>query len=203
MPRPQPAQPDPDGCWPSCDDQQPGVSIRPLSHADLAALLARLDQHDHSQDRDDNHGWPGLPAPVVAVRMRASVGRPGASAEAEYRRRRAAEQAAWRLSVPWRVAVVLAAGGAAGLLASMLIPSLGGLAGVVAAAGLAWLLRFRPSSNSLAWRRGAVGERRTAPAAGPARAPRLGGPARPRHPRLSGQYRSSGDRSRWGGGDRL
>jgi hypothetical protein len=26
---------DPDGRWPSCDDEQPGVSIRPLSHADL------------------------------------------------------------------------------------------------------------------------------------------------------------------------
>ena len=42
MPRPQP-DPDPDGFWPSCDDQPPGVSIRPLNHADLAALLAHLD----------------------------------------------------------------------------------------------------------------------------------------------------------------
>jgi hypothetical protein len=32
----------------------------------------------------------------------------------------------------------------------------------VAAAGLAWLLRFRVSRDTLAWRRGAAGERRTA-----------------------------------------
>jgi hypothetical protein len=30
----------PDGLWPSCDDEPPGVSIQPFSHADLAALLA-------------------------------------------------------------------------------------------------------------------------------------------------------------------
>jgi hypothetical protein len=33
----------PDGFWPSCDDEPPGVSIQPFSHADLAALLAHLD----------------------------------------------------------------------------------------------------------------------------------------------------------------
>jgi Nuclease-related domain len=160
MPRPHPAQPDPnpDSFWPSCDDQQPGVSIRPLSHADLAALLAHLDHDQH----DPAVVGPAASPPVVAVRVRASVGHPGASAQAEYRRRRAAERAAWRVTVPWRVAVVLAVGVAAGLLAAALIPRLGGLAGVVAAAGLAWLQRFRPSPDTSAWRRGAIGERRTA-----------------------------------------
>jgi Nuclease-related domain len=33
---------------------------------------------------------------------------------------------------------------------------------VAAAAGVGWLLRFRPSADILAWRRGAAGERRTA-----------------------------------------
>src|SRR5215218_9634372 len=98
MPRPQP-DPDPDGFWPSCDDQQPGVSIRPLSHADLAALLAHLNQHDRHQDPGDTLG-SGVPAPVLAVRVRASVGRPGASAAAEYQRRRAIEWAAWTRSLP-------------------------------------------------------------------------------------------------------
>jgi hypothetical protein len=67
-------QPDsyPDGFWSSCDDQQPGVSIRPLRQADLAALLAHLD-HDQDQDHILRSGGP---APVVAVRVRASVGRP-------------------------------------------------------------------------------------------------------------------------------
>jgi hypothetical protein len=157
MPRSHP-DPDPDGCWPSCDDDPPGVSIRPLSHADLDAVLAHLDRH---QDPGGTLGSGG-PAPVVAVRVRASVGRPGASATAEYRRRRAAERIRWTRGLPWRVAVVLAAGVAAGLLAAQVGSHLAGLLAVVAAAGLAWLLRFRITSDTLAWRRGAAGERRTA-----------------------------------------
>jgi hypothetical protein len=38
----------------------------------------------------------------------------------------------------------------------------GGLAGLAAAALVAWRLRFRPSAQVQAWRRGAAGERRTA-----------------------------------------
>jgi hypothetical protein len=158
---PTPAQSDPDGCWPSCDDEQPGVSIRPLSQADLAALLAHLDQHDHDQDLDDPLEEAG-PAPVVAVRVRASVGRPGASAHAEYRRRRAVERAAWTRTLPWRTAAVLAGGLGVGLVAAQLVPRLAGLAWLLAGACLAWALRFRVSVDTLAWRRGAAGERRTA-----------------------------------------
>jgi hypothetical protein len=99
---------------------------------------------------------------MVAMRVRASVGRPGASAQAEYRRRRAAERGRWTQSLPWRVAVVLAAGVAAGLLATQVTPDLAELLAVTAAAGLGWRLRFRPSADTLAWRRGAKGERRTA-----------------------------------------
>jgi hypothetical protein len=154
MPRPHPdPHPDPDGFWPSCDDQQPGVSIRPLNQADLAALL----DHDPGDTLTS-----GMPAPVLAVRVRASVGRPGASAHAEYRRRRAAERATWTYVLPWRVAAVLAAAVTAGLLAAQVAPHLAGLLAVVAAAGLGWRLRFRPSADTLAWRRGATGERRTA-----------------------------------------
>jgi hypothetical protein len=105
---------------------------------------------------------PAAGGPVVAVRVRASVGRPGASAHAEYRRRRAAERADWTRGLPWRVAVVLAAGVAAGLLATQVAPDLAGLLAVAVAAGLGWWLRCRPSADTLAWRRGARGERRTA-----------------------------------------
>jgi Nuclease-related domain len=149
-PQPDP-QPDSssDGFWPSCDDERPGVSIRPLRHGDLAALLAHLDRHNRHQHPGDRLG-SGAPAPVLAVRVRASVGQAGASAAAEYRRRRAAERARWTRSLSWRVAAVLAAGVTAGLLA------------VVAAAALGWLLRFRPTADTWAWRRGAAGERRTA-----------------------------------------
>ena len=161
MSRPQPSQrdPDPDGFWPSCDDQQPGVSIRPLRHADLAALLAHLDRDRH----DAMVAEPAATPPMVAMRVRASVGRPGASAQAEYRRRRAIERARWTRGLPWRVAVVLAAG----LLAAQVAPDLAGLLAVAVAAGLGWWLRCRPSADTLAWRRGAAGERRTARLLGP------------------------------------
>jgi Nuclease-related domain len=152
--------PDPDAPWPWCDDQQPGVSIRPLSHGDLAALLAHLHQHD--QDLDGDPAWPAALAPVVAVRVRATVGRPGASAQACYRRHRAAEWAAWTRSLPWRAVAALAAGVGIGLLAAPVVPHLAGPAGLLAAAALAWLLRFRVSPETCAWRRGAAGERHTA-----------------------------------------
>src|SRR5829696_3087477 len=159
-------QPDPDDLWPACDEQPPGVSIRPLRHGDLQALLAHL--HHHEQDDEDEglagsgERRPATGGPVVAVRMRASVGRPGASAQHEYRRRRAAERARWTHGLPWPAAAVLGAGLIAGLLAAQLAPDLAGLLAVAAAAGLGWGLRFRPSADTRAWRRGAAGERRTA-----------------------------------------
>jgi hypothetical protein len=99
---------------------------------------------------------------VVAVRVRASVGRPGASAHAEYRRRRAVERARWTRGMPWWAGAVLAIGVAVGLLAAQLAPDLAGLLAVAAAAGLGWQLRFRVSPDTQAWRRGTAGERRTA-----------------------------------------
>jgi hypothetical protein len=155
MPRPHP-DPDPDRVWPSCDDPKPGVSIRPLTHADLAALLTHLD-HDPGDIRNSK-----VPAPVLAMRVRASVGRPGGSTNAEHRRRRAAELAAWTHSLPWRIAAVLAVGLAAWLLATQIVSHLAAPAGAIVAAGLAWRLRFRVTPDILAWRRGAAGERRTA-----------------------------------------
>jgi Nuclease-related domain len=149
---------DPDGFWPSCDDEQPGVSIRPLSQDDLAALLAHL-RHDHDQDQYQDHLLrSGGPAPVV----RTSVGRPGASAHAQYQRRRATELATWTRGLPWRVMALVAAGVAAWLAAARIAPNLAAPTGVTVAAGLGWLLRFRSSPDTLAWRRGAAGERRTA-----------------------------------------
>jgi hypothetical protein len=166
MSRPHPTSPDPDPdrSWPSCDDEQPGVSIRPLSHADLQALLAHLDHHDRDERllTGPDGRRPATREPVVAVRVRASVGRPGASAQAEYRRRRAVELAAWTCGLPWRAAAVLAAGAAAGLLATQFAPHLTLLAVVLAVAGLGWRLRFRPSADTRAWHQGAFGERRTA-----------------------------------------
>jgi fatty acid desaturase len=160
-------QPDPDDRWPACDEPPPGVSIRPLSHRDLQALLGHLHHHEHDDEDEDpmagsGERRPAAGGPVVAVRVRASVGRPGASAQGEYRRRRAAERARWTRGLPWRAGAVLAVGVAAGLLGAQLAPDLAGLLAVAAAAGVGWRLRFRPSADILAWRRGAAGERRTA-----------------------------------------
>jgi hypothetical protein len=134
------------------------VSIRPLSQADLAALLAHLHHHP---DQNDILGSGGS-APVVAVRVRASVGRPGASAQGEYQRRRATELATWAGGLPWRVLALVAAGVAAWLAAARVAPNLAASAGVTVVAGLGWLLRFRCSPDTVAWRRGVAGERRTA-----------------------------------------
>jgi hypothetical protein len=160
---PTPHQADPDRSWPSCDDDKPGVSIRPLSQADLAALLAHLDQHqDHGQDPADDAAGRGGPAPVLAVRVRASVGRPGASADAQYRRRRAVEWAAWTRSLPWRAAAVAAVGLGAELLAARLLPRLA-RADWAAGHGLSGLGAAVPGhGRHLGLAAGAIGERRTA-----------------------------------------
>jgi hypothetical protein len=53
-------------------------------------------------------------------------------------------------------------GAAAGVLGSLLAPRLSLLLGALAAAATGWGLRFKPSPDAVAWRRGAAGERRTA-----------------------------------------
>jgi hypothetical protein len=59
---------------------------------------------------------------VVAIRVRASVGRPGGSAQAAWRQLRAAEWAAWTRTLPWRVTVILVIGAGGGVLGSQLAP---------------------------------------------------------------------------------
>jgi hypothetical protein len=94
--------------------------------------------------------------------MQASVGRPGGSAQARWRRLRAAEWAAWTRSLPWRAAVTLGVGAAGGLLGNLVAPQMSLVLGALAAMAVGWGLRFRPSSEAVARWRGAAGERRTA-----------------------------------------
>jgi hypothetical protein len=148
--------------WPFEDDDRPSGSVRPLSQADLQAILAHLDD-----DPDQLLVGTSADRPVVAVRVRASVGRPGGSAQAKWRRLRAAEWAAWTRTLPWRVAATLGIGSGAGVLGSLLAPRLGLVIGALAAIAAGWGLRFRPSLDAKAWRRGTVGERRTARLLGP------------------------------------
>jgi Nuclease-related domain len=143
--------------WPLDDEDRPSGSVRPLSQADLQAILAHL-----SDDPDQSQVGTDADRPVVAVRVRASVGRPGGSAQARWRRLRAAEWAAWTRSLPWRAAATLGVGAAGGLLGSLPAPRLSLVIGGLAALAVGWGLRFRPSPDAVAWRRGASGERRTA-----------------------------------------
>jgi hypothetical protein len=100
--------------------------------------------------------------PPTGPPVAAGETRPGGSARAEYRRRRAAELTRWAAGLPWRLAVVAAAALAGQQLAThtgLLDPWLAGLTG---AAGAAWRLRFCASQPTRAWRDGARGERATA-----------------------------------------
>jgi hypothetical protein len=151
--------------WPFDDDEdRPSGSVRPLRPADLQAILAHL-----GDDPDELLAGAGEDRPVVAGRGRgrADVGHPGGSAQASWRRLRAAEWAAWTRSLPWRVAVIVVTGVVGGLLGSLLAPGLGHAVGGLAALVASWGLRFRPSPDACAWRRGAAGERRTARLLGP------------------------------------
>jgi hypothetical protein len=69
--------------------------------------------------------------------------------------------------VPWRAAAILGIGAGGGLLGNLLVPRLGLMVGGLAAIVAGWGLRFRPSLDAVAWRRGAAGERRTARLLGP------------------------------------
>jgi hypothetical protein len=106
---------------------------------------------------------PSLRQPVLpAQHVTGSLGYPGRSALTHYRRRRAIELAAWTPSLTWRAPLVLAAGLVAGALAAQAGLPRAGLVGLAVAATVGWRLRFRPSEQARAWRRGAHGERRTA-----------------------------------------
>jgi hypothetical protein len=162
--------PDPHHSWDRLDWSQPqppngaiyrgaGLTVRAYTTKELRA---RLDPPTPT--------GPAPPTPIPAPPTQAPAAplvaagetRPGASARAEYRRRRAAELTGWTAGLPWRLAVVAAAALAAQQLATrtgLLDPWLAGLA---AAAGAAWRLRFRASQPTRAWRDGARGERATA-----------------------------------------
>jgi hypothetical protein len=143
--------------WPFEDDDRPSGSVRPLSQSELQAILAHL-----TSDPDELLAGTDAEQPVVAVRVPASVGQPGGSAQATWRRLRAAEWTAWTRTLPWRVAATLGVAAGGGILGSLLAPRLGLVLGGLAAVAAGWGLRFQPSPDAVAWQRGAAGERRTA-----------------------------------------
>jgi Nuclease-related domain len=156
--------------------QGSGLSVRALTAEELQRFL---DAHQGQPAKLLGSGWvtldpPGHPLggprtpsaatlPVVpAEPLTGSLGSPGRSALAAYRRRRATELAAWTRSLTWRAPLVAAAGAVAQVLAAQVGLPHSGLVGVVAAALVGWRLRFRVSEQARTWQRGAHGERRTA-----------------------------------------
>jgi hypothetical protein len=143
-----------------CCPDEPGVRIRPVTFAELEDYLQHLANPTQR---------PPLPRPRVVGIIYPQPGfldqhgRPGRAAMAEYRRRRATDWQSWKRTLTLRIAAVLAAAVSTGLLtATVAGSSLPWLSGLAAAAALAWRLRFRSTADTLAWRRGAQGERRTA-----------------------------------------
>src|SRR5512132_2441286 len=154
--------------------QGTGLSVRALTAEELQRFL---DAHQGQPAQLLGSGWAALdppahplggprtpPAPTVAVptEVTGSLGRPGRSALAAYRRRRAEELAGWTRSLAWRAPLVAAAGAVAQVLAAQGGLPRAGLTGVAVAALVGWRLRFRPSEQARSWRRGAHGERHTA-----------------------------------------
>ena len=159
-----------------------GLTVRALSAEELQQFL---DAHTDQPAERLGSGWaapdrpghpltvprsppgaeptPPEPQPVLPAQpATGSLGHPGRSARTQYRRRRAAELAAWTHSLTWRAPLVMAAGLVAGTLAVQAGLPWAGLAGLTVAVLVGWRLRFRPSEQARSWQRGAHGERRTA-----------------------------------------
>ena len=157
--------PDPHHSWDRLDWSQPQPPNGAIDRG--AGLTVRAYTAEELRSRLDppTPTGPAPPTPAMAPPappVAAGETQPGASARAEYRRRRAAEQTGWTAGLPWRAALAAVAaltGQQLGTHTGLLDPWLAGLA---AAAGTTWGLRFRASQPTRAWRDGARGERATA-----------------------------------------
>jgi hypothetical protein len=161
--------------------QGTGLSVRALTAEELQRFL---DAHQGQPARLLGSGWAALdppwhplgvprtppgaeleapgPLPVVPAEVTGSLGSPGRSALAAYRRRRAEELAGWTRSLAWRAPLVAATSLAGDMLTTQAGLPQPGLVGLAVAALVGWRLRFRPSEQARTWQRGAHGERRTA-----------------------------------------
>jgi hypothetical protein len=156
--------------------QGTGLSVRALTAEELQRFL---DAHQGQPAELLGSGWAALDPPghplggprtppaatlpaMPAEAPAGSLGSPGRSALAAYRRRRAEELAAWTRTLAWRAPLVAAAGLAGQVLAAQVGLPQGGLVGLAVAALVGWRLRFRPSEQARTWQRGAAGERHTA-----------------------------------------
>jgi hypothetical protein len=154
--------------------QGSGLSVRALTAEELQRFL---DAHHDQPAQLLGSGWaaldpPGHPGgprtpppatlPALPAEVTGSIGSPGRSALAAYRRRRAEELTVWARSLAWRAPLVAAAGLIVQVLAIQAGLPYRGLVGLALAALVSWRLRFRPSEQARTWQRGAHGERHTA-----------------------------------------
>jgi Nuclease-related domain len=175
--------PDPDPYEDEEDPEELGTPVYQGSGLTVRALTAEelhrfLDAHAGQPAERLGSGWaaldppehlPGVPrtppAPTTAAvpaEVSGSIGSPGRSALAAYRRRRAEELAAWTRSLAWRAPLVAAAGLTGQVLAAQVGLPWAWLGGLVAAVLVGWRLRFRVSEQARTWQCGAQGERHTA-----------------------------------------
>ncbi len=158
--------------------QGTGLSVRALTAEELQRFL---DAYAEQAAELLGSGWGALdppgrplgvprtppgaglepPGPLAAEPPSGSLGSPGRSALAAYRRRRATELAAWTRTLAWRAPLVAAVGVTVDMLAAQAGLPHGGLIALVVAALVGWRLRFRPSEQARSWQRGAHGERHT------------------------------------------
>jgi hypothetical protein len=132
------------------------------------AMVGRLSEERVGELAEDI--WTASTGRVVPARPSpdARSSRPGASAEAVYRRRRHQEREAWRPGWPRRAGIVAVAAGGVGLLTGLAVGAwLGWQLALLVALVTGWRLRFRPSAGTRVWRRQAVMQRATAGALGP------------------------------------
>jgi hypothetical protein len=143
------------------DDDTPGLSVHALTRENMEAILANMPDEP---DDEPPLRLPSLQRAVARHRKRRAYGTPGASAWAEYQCRRHIEHAAWARTRPFRIATTALAGVGCLLVAAVTgLPLPACLAITLVTTGAAWgRLRFRPSPEAQAWRRGADGERHLA-----------------------------------------
>jgi Nuclease-related domain len=142
------------------DDDTPGLSVHALTREDMEAILASMPDEP---DDEPPLRLPSLQRAAARRWERRSSGTPGSSAQAEYQRRRHAEHATWARTLPLRIAATVLAG-LGGLLVAIVagLPLPASLLATLVTAAAWWRLRFRPSPEAQAWRRGADGERHLA-----------------------------------------
>jgi hypothetical protein len=143
-------------CCNDTDATCAGLAVRRLSQDRVRELVEEI--------------WTASTGRMVPARpmLDPRGSRPGASAQAAYRRHRQQEREVWRRGWLWRAAAVLATAVGGGLLIGSTVGAWLGLQMALLAALLtAWRLRFRPSASASVWRRQAAMQRRTARALRP------------------------------------